>query len=680
MNTMPFSDRRFRLKKCWAEFVQAAANVSSAKSQKTMIYGLVGCCLLFAATAVVSAQQDPPATGSEAELIAVLQSDAPVFDKAKACQQLAVTGTEKCVPVLEKLLADEKMAHYARFALEPNPAPAVDEAFRGALDTLDGQLLVGVINSIGARRDTGSMGKLESLLQGSEAPVAATAAAALGRMATPESAEILTSALTKPEPLRSAVADACLAVGDTMVKEGNSEQAVGVFEAVRQAEVPRYMQVAALAEKIRTLGADAAPLVAENLRSDDEALFNVGLSMAHVVPGDTVTGALISELENTDASQGRRAKVIAVLQKRGDKAALPAVLDVAKTGSTNVRLSAVHALAELGDASAVPLLLETALQSDKESLSEAALSSLAELPGEAADQQIKDRLAESKGQAQRVLVELVGLREITAAVPMLLEFARSDQPEISQNALAALGLTIQLEDLPKLVSMLVNAESQERAAVAKQALEKGCQRMPDQDATAAVLLENMEEASMERKSDLFDLLRVTGGDKALDGVAEAANSDDQQMVDAATRVLGKWMTPDAAPVLLKLAKSGPRKFRVRSLRGYIRIPRQLKVSADKKMDMAVKALNAATRDEERRLVIEDVLARLSSVEALELVMQYLESPGLTKSVCKAAVEIAQDLVKTKPAAVAESMPEVIAAIDDKALKQKAKRSLRRSRK
>ena len=64
-----------------------------------------------------------------------------------------MVGTKEAVPVLAALLADEKLAHMARYALEPIPDPAVDEAFRAALGNLKGRRLVGVICSIGVRRD-----------------------------------------------------------------------------------------------------------------------------------------------------------------------------------------------------------------------------------------------------------------------------------------------------------------------------------------------------------------------------------------------------------------------------------------------------------------------------------------------------------------------------------------------
>ena len=57
------------------------------------------------------------------KLIAVLQSDAPLFEKARACQQLGEFGTGKAVPALAALLNDEHLSAYARSGLEGIPDP-----------------------------------------------------------------------------------------------------------------------------------------------------------------------------------------------------------------------------------------------------------------------------------------------------------------------------------------------------------------------------------------------------------------------------------------------------------------------------------------------------------------------------------------------------------------------------
>jgi HEAT repeat protein len=113
--------------------------------------------VLIAAMAMAVAaplmSQDVSSKATVDQLIATLKSDAAHKEKADACRQLAMVGTKDAVPVLAALLSDEKLAHMARYALEPIPDPAVDDALRAALGRLKGRPLVGVICSIGVRRD-----------------------------------------------------------------------------------------------------------------------------------------------------------------------------------------------------------------------------------------------------------------------------------------------------------------------------------------------------------------------------------------------------------------------------------------------------------------------------------------------------------------------------------------------
>ena len=123
-----------------------------------------------------------PTGDQEQNLIEVLQSNAPPQDKAIPCKQLAVCGTKNAVPALAVLLTDKDLASWARIALEAIPDPAAGEALRGAMDKVQGRLLVGVINSIGVRRDANSAKALAKRLNDADVEVASAAAVALGRI------------------------------------------------------------------------------------------------------------------------------------------------------------------------------------------------------------------------------------------------------------------------------------------------------------------------------------------------------------------------------------------------------------------------------------------------------------------------------------------------------------------
>ncbi len=183
---------------------------------------------------------------SESKLIAVLKSDASPKEKMDACRQLGVVGTKEAVPTLAALLGDEKLSHMARYALEPIPDASVDGALRDALGKLKGRPLVGVVGSIGVRRDAKAVEQLSRLLQDSDADVVQTAARSLGRICTPDAASALKERLaTAPAAIRPAVADGCLSCAEILLTQGKKSEAAAMYQAVEGADLPRHVRLAA---------------------------------------------------------------------------------------------------------------------------------------------------------------------------------------------------------------------------------------------------------------------------------------------------------------------------------------------------------------------------------------------------------------------------------------------------
>ena len=73
------------------------------------------------------------------------------------CRQLWVIGTKESIPALSKMLADEETSDMARYALERNTSPDAGKALRNAMKKAEGRILIGLVNSLGERRDTESV-------------------------------------------------------------------------------------------------------------------------------------------------------------------------------------------------------------------------------------------------------------------------------------------------------------------------------------------------------------------------------------------------------------------------------------------------------------------------------------------------------------------------------------------
>jgi len=286
--------------------------------------------------------------------------------------------------------------------------------------------------------------------------------------------------------------------------------------------------------------------------------------------------------------------------------------------------------------------LEVAVESDAD-VAKTAKEALADLPGESVNKEIVARLAKAEGKTYPVLIELVGKRRIEAVTELQKALNHSDRA-VRSAALTALGNTVPDKYLSVLIQQVVNPPHTDTAAVAQTALKTAAVRMPDREACAAELAAAMNRAPTATKSVLLDILAAVGGAKALQAVGAAGKSSDPTLQDVSTRLLGEWMTIDAAPVLLDLAKSGGN-YQTRALRGYIRIARQFTMSEPQRVEMCKSALDAARQPAERKLVLE-VLQRYPNVETLKLAIKARETPDLKEDASAAALAISQKINKT----------------------------------
>jgi len=593
----------------------------------------------FAALAAPMQAADGQNAAKEKELIEKLRSDAPGADKAIACKELSVWGSPQAVPELAKLLGDEKLASWSRIALEAIPGPEASEALRKAMDSLKGRLLVGTINSIGVRRDEGAVEPLAEILKSPDTDVASAAAVALGHIGNAAATKTLRGVLAgAPAKVRPAVAEGCILCAERLMAEGKTDEAVEIYDEVRKTEIPKQKVLEATRGAILARKSQGIPLLIEQLRSEERAFFRLGLSTAREVAGREVADALASEVIR--ATPDRAALLLAAFADLSDSVP-PAVLEVAKSGPKPVRIAAIGVVGRLGDASSLSTLLEIAGESDAE-LAQAAKTALAGLPGEKINAEMLARLPKADGKTLPVLIEIIGQRRIDA-VPDLVKAVNHPDAAVRGAALTALGATVAAKDLPVLVKQVVSPQNSNDAAVAQKALRAACVRMPDREACAAELVAAMSKAPAPAKPILLEILGEMGGAKALSTIGAAVKGADPVLQDTGSRVLGEWMTLDAAPVLLDLVKTAPSdKYQVRALRGYIRLARQFSKSDKERAEMCQSALDASSRPAEQQLVL-TVLEKYPSPDALKVVMKAKEVPALKAESTRVALAIIQKL-------------------------------------
>ncbi len=574
----------------------------------------------------------------ESDLIGVLTTGQPA-DKAMACKRLAVYGTAESASELAKLLTDDQLASWARIALEAIPGAKVDEALRKASETLKGRLLVGTINSIGFRRDAGAVPLMSSRLKDKDVEVASAAAVALGRIGNAAATASLRQAITNSlVGVRSAVAEGCVLCAERAMASGDATLAASIYDDIRKAEVPKQRVVEATRGAILARKQAGLPLLLETLRSQDKVMFQVALKTAREMAGREVDGALATELAT--ATPERASLVIQAMADRKDTVSLPAIVKAASSGPKLVRLSAIDALSRVGDTTCVSPLIRVASEEDTE-LTDAALTALAELPDQSISNDVLAQLSKAEGKVLSVLLAVVGKRRIEATSQLVKALGNSDKA-VRAAALKALGETVPASSLNVLISQVVAPGKAEDLEAAQLALKTAAVRMPDREACSAEIVKSMDAStSASTKSAMLDILAAVGGTNALQAMNAAAKSSDPQLKDVSSRLLGDWMTIDAAPVLLELAKTGPAdKFQVRAMKGYIRIARQFAMNQPERVAMCKNAFEAARQPAEQKMVLE-ILKRYPDIEMLKIATKAVQVAELKEDAIQTAQAIAQ---------------------------------------
>lgn len=598
--------------------------------------------LSLTSLACLSVYGDGPAASpeKEAELIAVLLSDAPAAEKAIACKNLAIYGSGNAVPELAKLLSHEQLASWSRIALEAIPGSEADAALRKSTEMLTGKLLVGSINSIGVRRDTSAIELLTARLQDADAEVACASAVALGRIGNSAASKPLQDVLsTVPAKVRSAVAEGCVLCAERFYAEGLEAESVALYDLVRNADVPEQRMLEATRGAILARKQKGIPLLIEQFKSPDKGLFHIALSTAREFPGREIDEALAAEMAK--APPERAALMIGAMADRSETVVLPAVLNAAKSGPKRVRIAAIQAMGRVGNTTCLPVLFDSAIESDAE-VSQAARKSLTEIPGESIDKDLVSRLAKPDPRFYSLMVELIGDRRVEA-LPALLKALDASDKTVRSAALTSLGNMVPADKLSVLIKQVQTPRNADESALAWKALKTACVRMPDRDACSTELATAMERASISNKISLLKILGAVTGKKALQTIAAAAKSPDPQLQDEASAILGDWMTIDAAPVLLDLARTAPaEKFQIRAMRGYIKAARQFQMSEPERIEMCKQASEASARTAEKKLVVE-VLRRYPHLETLKLAVQAYKNPELKEDAAQAAIAIVQKI-------------------------------------
>ncbi len=613
---------------------------------------------LVASASMAFAQNTPTlAPANETALVSILKSDASEKAKMDACRQLAVIGGKEAVAPLAALLTDEKLSHMARYGLETIPDPSVDKAFRDALAQTQGRLLVGVISSIGVRRDIKAIEPLSGLLTHADADVAQAAARALGKIGTASAAKAIAQAV-KTTPTRNQLAfyEGMFRCAEQLAAKGKESQAATLYQEMMNAQGLHQVRAGALRGTLLLKQEKGLALLKQSLHSDDYILTAAAIRTSLEMKNGKVTQALVDELARLEGD--RLVMVIQALGKRGDVAALPALASLATKGSKDIRLAAVHSMAEFSTPQAIPTFLGMVNDNDKE-IAELAQECLASVPGKEADAAVNAMLASADPAQKNLGMELAARRRMASSVPTLLQFADGADAPLRLAALKRLAELARTSDTPALLALLAKYQDGQDINAAGQALSQVGMRAAKPEEPVQQIAEAMKTTKPAQKKALLAALSAIGESSALQAVVAA--SKDADLRDAAIQSLTTWKTTDAAKALLTLAQNaGNAGDKLAFLHGYFGWSDNPDVSEADRLALCNNASGLLQQAEEKKLYAQ-ALGNIKNMDSLKALMPCLDDAALKDAAAASVVSIAEAVLREKEAA--KHAPVLIAALE-----------------
>ena len=238
--------------------------------------------------------------------------------------------------------------------------------------------------------------------------------------------------------------------------------------------------------------------------------------------------------------------LLSTLAERGDPAALPGILELLATASSDaVRTAAIAALGTLGGAAELPAILAAL---DEPATRAAARRAVVAMQGPAIATALRHLAAdEAAPLGQRLAaVGILADRRDREAVATLGDLAAGTIPQLRSAAMQALAKLATPADLPTMITGLLAAAPGRERDDAERAIVTVCGTPAERDQAATQLAARYQRSSPTERAVLLPLLGRLGGPAALAIIEPLLTAADRPTRLAALTALARW--PDASVV------------------------------------------------------------------------------------------------------------------------------------
>lgn len=400
------------------------------------------------------------------------------------------------------------------------------------------------------------------------------------------------------------------------------------------------LAAAVVAAPLRAAEPPSAGMIVVLLGDDDAAFRAIGLDgVRHAARGDEATRRFAAVLRGLPPE--RQIELLGALADRGDAGAVPAITAVAtESPDGDARAASIAALGRLGGAAEVPILLQS-LAATKPVMS-AARRALIEIRGDDAEGRIIAAAKPGSGSPRSTIIDVLAARRARTALPDLVAMTCDTDPGVRAAAMRACGEFGGPAEVPGMIAGLVASAPGDERRQAERAIVTVCTQGRGHEAAARIFLETFESSPRDRQEPLLPALGGIGGPAALAIVDGLIASGDPRQRRMGLEAIARWPDATVASRLLDLVTTAEdpaeRDLLIGALVRIAPLPDN-KLDNSRKLDLVKKTMALCRTDMERARLIERANA-IRTLETFRYVTGFLDTPALAEAACASVVELA----------------------------------------
>ena len=549
-------------------------------------------------------------------------------NQAFIISQLQMIGKDDAIPTLKSYLNDERLCDPTARALVKINTLASKAALLSALSGSQGNCKITLIEALGDSKNTLAVHGISAQI-GKDKMTDKVALYALANIASPVSINLMANAADQAKYTYD-VTDATSAYLMFIRNLGakNTMTATKLAKALQsKAGLANQVQTQTAALKILVdlQGSKSTPMLIAAARNNNAQYRDAALKFAQPYITPATTTLWTSEL--LKAGTDEKVAIIKMLGITRPATALLAVEKQLNSPNKDVVIAAVDASGKIGQDKAIDNLLNVMRTGDADKIA-AVQNALLIMKGPTVVNKVANALPDMSADGKVALINVLAARQAHSKIDIVTPLLNSKDANVRAAAFASLKQLAGQDNLSHLFLMLKSSTSTTEATDVQAAIIAVLGQAKDKSNQSTQVLEQMDQAPVEKKPLYFNILASIGDKNSLAAISAAYAKGDDATKQAAVAALSQWVDVSAAPELYLISKeTTDAKLKDQALRGYVAAISKSNYPADEKVIYLRDAMEVAQTVPQKKLVLGET-SNNKTFPALVFISKYLEDPQL----------------------------------------------------